>query len=237
MNKNVVVTGAGQGLGFSLVNYALKQGCCVAALELSNFDELNKIKNDNLTVIKCDVSNFDNCLSAAENCGFDSVDILFNNAGIWLEKARLKLDDEKFTFDNIIPQYKVNAVGVLMITKAFMPLVLKSKTKSVINISSEAGSIKNAFRVCEYGYCMSKAAQNMASMILSNAYSEQGVKIYCIHPGWMMTPQGMAGVTTDELPWQSPDEAAEIVFKLAENRNKEDMYYEISDGELLPLPW
>lgn len=237
MNKTVVVTGAGQGLGFSLVKEALKRKYNVLALELSNFTELNKLHNDNLTVKKCDVTDYNDCVDAANALQLSSVDLLVNNAGIWLDSDRLKLDDKDFDFEKFIPQYEVNSVGMLKVAKAFMPYVEASNLKTVINISSEAGSIENAGRVCEYGYCMSKAAQNMASKILQNAYADKGIKVYSIHPGWMITPQGLAGKVGEYVPKQEPDQTASVLFDLAEGEKRKDMFIEIDGENLRAMPY
>lgn len=237
MNKTVVVTGAGQGLGFSLVKEALKRKYNVLALELSNFTELNKLHNDNLTVKKCDVTDYNDCVDAANALQLASVDLLVNNAGIWLDRDRLKLDDKDFDFEKFIPQYEVNSVGMLKVAKAFMPYVEASNLKTVINISSEAGSIENAGRVCEYGYCMSKAAQNMASKILQNAYADKGIKVYSIHPGWMITPQGLAGKVGEYVPKQEPDQTASVLFDLAEGEKRKDMFIEIDGENLRAMPY
>ena len=237
MNKTVVVTGAGQGLGFSLVKEALKRKYNVLALELSNFTELNKLHNDNLTVKKCDVTDYNDCVDAANALQLASVDLLVNNAGIWLDRDRLKLDDKDFDFEKFIPQYEVNSVGMLKVAKAFMPYVEASNLKTVINISSEAGSIENAGRVCEYGYCMSKAAQNMASKILQNAYADKGIKVYYIHPGWMITPQGLAGKVGEYVPKQEPDQTASVLFDLAEGEKRKDMFIEIDGENLRAMPY
>lgn len=237
MNKTVVVTGAGQGLGFSIVKEALKRKYNVLALELSNFTELNKLHNDNLTVKKCDVTDYNDCIDAANALQLASVDLLVNNAGIWLDSDRLKLDDKDFDFEKFIPQYEVNSVGMLKVAKAFMPYVEASNLKTVINISSEAGSIENAGRVCEYGYCMSKAAQNMASKILQNAYADKGIKVYSIHPGWMITPQGLAGKVGEYVPKQEPDQTASVLFDLAEGEKRKDMFIEIDGENLRAMPY
>lgn len=237
MNKTAVVTGAGQGLGFSLVKEALKRKYNVLALEISNFTELNKLHNDNLTVKKCDVTDYSDCVAAANALQSDTVDLLVNNAGIWLDRDRLKLDDKDFDFEKFIPQYEVNSVGMLKVAKAFMPYVEVSNLKTVINISSEAGSIKNAERVCEYGYCMSKAAQNMASKILQNAYADKGIKVYSIHPGWMITPQGLAGKVGEYVPKQEPDKTAFVLFNLAEGERRKEMFIEIDGENLRAMPY
>ena len=109
-------------------------------------------------------------------------------------------------------------------------MVKKSQTKSVINISSEAGSIGDCWRKVEYGYCMSKAAQNMATKIMQNAYPE--IEFHSIHPGWMITPQGMAGADGDSKPKQNPADTAKKLYDMAENHNTNYLYCDFEGNKL-----
>ncbi len=230
MCKSALVTGASQGLGLCLCNELLDRGYFVVALDFKISEELKSLESDSLQIIKCDISRDRDVLNAKEICKAKKLDIIFNNAGIWLDKERKLLDDPFFEFDSFISQYQVNAVGVLRIAKAFMGCLLKGKQKVMLNISSEAGSIEECRRKCEYGYCMSKAAQNMATKILSNAY--ETVKFYAIHPGWMITPQGCAGATETAQPQQKPESSAKTLLDLAEGTPKEKIYYDINGNKL-----
>lgn len=230
MNKTVVVTGASQGLGLCLAKEGIKRGYVVYALDIKTNDELATLKGCKSCI--CDVTDYDSvqkCRKVIEEQS-PSVDILFNNAGVWLDNKRLMLDNPEFNFDTIFHQFDVNAVGVLRVSREFLPLVKKSQTKSVINISSEAGSIGDCWRECEYGYCMSKVAQNMATKILQNAYPE--IEFHSIHPGWMITPQGMAGVNNDAKPNQNPSDTAEKLYDMAENSNTNFLYCDFEGNKL-----
>ena len=209
MNKTVVVTGASQGLGFCLVKEGIKRGYVVYALDINTNDELTTLKGCKSYV--CDVTDYGSvqkCRKFIEEKS-PSVDILFNI---------------------IFRQFDVNAAGVLRVFREFLPLIKKSQTKSVINISSEAGSIGDCWRKGEYGYCMSKAAQNMATRIMQNAYPE--IEFHSIHPGWMITPQGMAGADGDSKPAQNPSDTAKKLYDMAENSNIDYLYCDFEGNKL-----
>ena len=82
----------------------------------------------------------------------------------------------------------------------------------LVLISSEAGSIGKNWRPSEYGYCMSKAALNMFSQLLSvrENQRESGIQVIVLHPGWMRTDMGgpNADISADEA-------AAQIVKTLS----------------------
>ena len=237
MNKTAVVTGAGQGLGLCFVKECLKRGYNVIALEFKDTSALEGMDSDKLKIFRCDITDLKQLADIKGKIGEIKLDLLINNAGVWLEKGRKKLEDEDFSFDNILPQFETNAMGMLKVCKTFMPNVLESDLKTVINISSEAGSIKNAFRVSEYGYCMSKAALNVASKIMQNAYEKRGVKVYCFHPGWMQTSQGMAGAEGENKPNQSPQITAAVILNIAEGERLPEMFYKINGKDISPYEW
>ena len=94
----------------------------------------------------------------------DHIDLLINCAGI-LGDMNKNLGDD-LDFDEIMRVINVNAIGTLRITNALFSLVLNSSKKTIVNISSEAGSIADCWRTGWFGYCMSKAANNMQSALV-----------------------------------------------------------------------
>lgn len=232
--KFALVTGTSKGLGLALCEELLKRGYRVAALTRTVTEELSALKGD-IQVIPCDVADLESVKAAGEKIDAEAIDIIFNNAGLWLDYTRERLLDDDFSFDTMLPQFTVNAMGPLHIAKVFMPRLLKSQTKRVFNISSEAGSIAECKRVCEYGYCMSKAALNMATKILDNDFAPSGVKVYAVHPGWMNTTMGIRGASGDSFPDRTPQEIALWLCDFAEEQtNRDGIYYDDRDRE---MPW
>ena len=232
MSEVVVITGAAQGLGLELVREALKRNYVVFALDKSISRELEAIADDRLYIYECDISDNEQIEESYYQItrAADKVDVLINCAGIWLDRERKRLDDENFEFEAIFKQFEVNAVGTLRMMKRFISLVEKSDKKTIINLSSEAGSIEDSYRKGEYGYCMSKAALNMACKLTKNAYPH--LKIYAVHPGWMQTPQGYAGATGECSPDQKPEDTAMMLLNLAEEEEKDYIYLDHTGKKL-----
>lgn len=235
MNKTALVTGTAQGLGLAFCKEFIARGYRVIALDLKRSDELSALEGDMLQFIKCDISDTESVKRAGALANAETLDYIINNAGVWLEK-RKPLDDVDFDgeYDAMRKMFEINSLGVLRIVREFMPRLLAGSTKKVLNVSSEAGSIGSCWRKSEYGYCMSKAAQNMATRIMSNAYEADGVKFYAVHPGWLTSPMGFASATEVNSPADKPEYSAKVFVDLLEAENKEGIYYDYFGNE---MPW
>jgi len=210
--KSVLITGANVGLGLSLSKIYLKNNFLVFAGYVENMDNLTKLKKeneDNLYLVQMDVSSLDMIKKAFSlvKTKTESIDILINNAGIHPEKSNNEL--EELDFEDFHYTIDVNTFGPLKVIQQLLPLLKKGSKKMIINISSEAGSIKNCQRDREYIYCISKAALNMESRILQNYLGEKGFKILAVHPGWLQTKMGGPDAVI------SPFESANNIFNLS----------------------
>lgn len=188
LERYAYITGADRGLGLALTKVLLKESYKVFAGSYIDWPELPQLKKKyekKLTVLPLDVSDPESVKAAAENIkkNTEKIDILFNNAGIYYKNAGTIL--EELDFKKMIETYEVNSLGPLRVTHSVISLLLEGSEKKLVNISSEAASCNNCWRVKDYGYCMSKAALNKQSAILQNHLKDYGVKVFAIHPGWM----------------------------------------------------
>ena len=88
--------------------------------------------------------------------------------------------------------FETNALGPLRTTRAFLPLLRKSKQARVVNVSSGIGSLtrKPPERDHYYAYAASKAALNMFTRITAAEYKDEGICIVAVTPGWVRTEMG-----------------------------------------------
>lgn len=191
MRSKAYITGADRGLGFALTKSLLENGYIVFAgsymPKWTQLSELNEIYPTDLTLVPLDVSD-DLSVNQAANLiasKTDSLDLLINNAAIATDRSGTILED--LHFDDMRKMLEINTFGPLRVTHSVIKLLLNGERKLLVNISSEAGSIKNCWRVNEFAYSMSKASLNMQSAILQNHLREYGVKVLAIHPGWLKT--------------------------------------------------
>lgn len=235
MTKTVFITGAGKGLGLALARHFLQAGDRVFAGERSPsraLPELLEQYPQNLTSLPIDVTRMDSVRAAARTISglAPALDILVNNAAVYLEDKVANLEDMDLSDEYFQQTMNVNAFGPLRVVQQFLPLLRKGQGKLILNISSEAGSIADCWRVREFVYCMSKSALNMESKILQNYLGPDGFKVLAIQPGWMKTDMGGADAQVD------PNETARAILALAARPwRSDDIIYLDYEGN--PLPW
>ena len=206
-----LVTGADRGLGLSLTKRLAASGWRVfAGSYLSDWPELPQLAlayPETVIRIDLDISSDASVHLAAAKIGrrTNSLDLIVNNAAV-----STPLNDrgihEAQDYDDLMRLFNVNALGMLRVTTAFLPLTANSALKRLCFVSSEAGSISNCGRQAWYGYCMSKAALNMGVMQLFHALRPQGYTFRLFHPGWMRTY--MSGKKNDQAALEPDDVAA-----------------------------
>ena len=237
MGNVALVTGADRGLGFGLTQALLDRDWTVLAGRFLDWPELNLLESAHLgrlKILDLDVSSDDSVRAAARIAASEvsKVDLLICNAAVQMSSQVDSIRDD-LNFDHMRKEIDVNALGALRVTKAFLPLLEPSPMKRICFVSSEAGSIGESQRTGWYGYCMSKAALNMAVKNLHNDLAPRGYRIRLYHPGWMRTY--MSGEKNLEAHYE-PLEAAE--FALAHFLAERDASrLNLVDWQGREMPW
>jgi len=206
MHSTVLITGTNRGLGLFLVKEFLEEGFSVYSISRSMSEPLQGLRDQyegQLTCYQADVTRKMELEKIKQDFSENKteIDILINNAAVHLEQPAPDLGD--LDFEKIQRTLEVNAVAPLAVVQSFYPF-----TRSmIVNFSSEAGSIGNCRRKSEYGYCMSKAALNMASKVLHNRLADENIKVLAVHPQWFQSDMGGSSAPI------SPAEAAAYVKK------------------------
>ncbi|WP_179107193.1 SDR family oxidoreductase [Sediminibacillus massiliensis] len=235
MKKTVYITGADRGLGLTMTKRFLNEGYKVfAGRYMNDWPELDELKKDyepDLHIISLDVTNQQSVDDAADYIAGEAgkLDILVNNAAIFKDRSTDVFDG--FNYEDMMKLYDTNALGPLRVSHSVVPLLLKGEDKILANISSEAGSLADSWRVKEYGYCMSKSALNMQLTILQNQLKDHGVKVLAFHPGYVKTY--IMGDFNHEATIEA-DESAEGIVKqiLAKPDLDEHMYIDYQGNKL-----
>jgi NAD(P)-dependent dehydrogenase (short-subunit alcohol dehydrogenase family) len=179
------VTGADRGLGFGITKSLLERGYEVYAGSILDWHELPALANEypvQLKIVAFDVTNQSQVRETIEQ--IPSLDLLVCNAGI-NRSAHLNTIFDGLDEEDILEEFKVNALGVLRTIQHALPCLEKGNSKRIAVVSSEAGSIGASYRTGWFGYCMSKAAVNMAVKNLHNDLSPKGFVFRLYHPGWI----------------------------------------------------
>ena len=176
-NKNIIITGAGQGIGKELALILGKKNNII--LIGRDYVKLKLVKNElntkNHLVVQCDISKSFEIAKAYSiiNSQFNKIDIVINNAGISSAK---KFD--QYSEDEINNILDVNVKGTILFTHKFINL-LKDSKGTLINIGSMFGDIAHPYYSI---YSSSKFAIRGFSDAIRREYSHHGVKVFYVSP-------------------------------------------------------
>ncbi len=194
-----VISGGTSGIGLAAAELMLLDGARVFILGRSaerGADAVQLLESrtgQRAVYIACDVSCIESCQRAAtqikEQLAGDSLDILVNSAGVYMEQ-RL----ERVTEADYADIMDVNVKGTLFLTKAMYELMRdSSNVPSIINIASDAGISGN------YGcpvYCASKGAIVSLTKALALDMASS-VRVNCVCPADIDTPLLQKQLTPD----------------------------------------
>jgi NAD(P)-dependent dehydrogenase (short-subunit alcohol dehydrogenase family) len=174
----VVITGANRGMGLEFVKQYLAKGDKVIALCRNTSDELSQTSAK--VIDKVDVGSPE-CLQKILPVLSDlKIDLLINNAGVLANETL-----EHMSVTTLEYQFRVNAIGPLMLTQMLRKQLVKGA--KVALITSRMGSVTDNTSGGRYGYRMSKAALNIAGVSLAHDLKEQEVAVALLHPGYVQT--------------------------------------------------
>lgn len=197
-NKVLVVTGASRGIGAEIAYRAALAGYCVV-INYNNSEEAAqkvcaRIKNEGgkAICIKADVSDEAQVKTLCQKVLdlYGRVDVLVNNAGISSFSLFTDITTELWdkTFD-------VNVKGQFLVTRAFLPSMIRRKEGKIINISSVWGICGSS---CEVHYSASKAAIIGMTKALAKEVGPSGICVNCVAPGVIDTEMNKA-LTPEDL--------------------------------------
>lgn len=184
--KVALITGGTEGMGFATAAAFLKEGArvCVtgrspekgarAMQSLSALGEVAFVAGD----VSCAPDAERMVASTVER--FGRLDVLFNNAGVYLEKRAEDMTEEEW--DTLMD---INVKGTFLVTKFAVPHMKRQGGGSIINNSSDAGLVGN--RNCP-AYCASKGAVTVMTKAMALDYAEYGIRVNCVNPGNVDTP-------------------------------------------------
>ena len=220
-NKQIIVTGAGGGLGRELVLALLSKGARIIAIDInqSALNETIKQAGDNNPNVVGYLLNITDKKAVEELVieiinKYGVIDGLINNAGII--QPFVKLND--LSYDVIERVFNVNFLGTLYITKALLPHFLSRPDAHIVNIASMGGFLPVPGQTI---YCASKAAVKLMTEGLSAELTETNVRVSIVFPGAMNTNiMGNSGLETngqksgEQNPMKilSPTDAAKMII-------------------------
>jgi 2-keto-3-deoxy-L-fuconate dehydrogenase len=183
INKSVVITGGGSGIGKAISLLFAKQGAEVNILELNKSaadDTVSQILSEGgkAKSFACNVADQQSVKEVFTEIA--KVDILINNAGI-AHVGNLENTSEA-DFDRV---YSVNVKGTYNCLYAATPLMKAAQGGVVLNMASIASSVGIADR---FAYSMSKGAVLAMTLSFAKDYLKDNIRCNCISPARVHTP-------------------------------------------------
>ena len=226
--KTALITGANKGIGREVARQLAAKGFHVfvgarnAKAGRKAADEIVK-KCGKATFLEIDVADNNSVRTAAREFSDieDHLDVLINNAGIMVDGDDAILG---ITDDLLRETLETNTLGALRVTRAFVPLLRKSKAPRVINVSSGGGQLTGGADGWAPAYCISKTALNSVTSQVAAALPKFAFNSVC--PGWVRTDMGGRNATrsveegADTIVWLACEAPQELTGKFLRDRKE-----------------
>lgn len=226
--KTVFITGASKGIGAATaISFARAGASNIILAARTSLEQVQKDINaaakeanhpqPKVLALKVDVTSQESVEAAAKRVAesHDSIDILINNAGYLETWANVDKSDPSEYWDKT---WNINLKGVYLVCRSFIPLVLKSSSKYVLNLSSMGGHVVMAGASA---YQTTKLAVTRFTEFLMAEYGEKGLIAFSAHPGGVSTElaRGMPEWMHEEL-MDTPQLAGDFFVKAVAERRE-----------------
>lgn len=206
MKKVALITGSYKGIGFETAKQLGHNDfiVIVSARKGKKAEEAaNKLKEEGIEAfsVKLDITDekeVDKALKFIVE-KFGKLDVLVNNAGINLDSDTIGTNNSVETVSHKILKetFESNFFGVVSLTQKLLPLLVRSDSGRIVNVSSIMGSLalhsdksSPIYGQKPFAYDVSKTALNQFTVHLAAALQNTNVKVNSAHPGWVKTDMG-----------------------------------------------
>ena len=186
--KVALISGGARGLGAAESRLFAREGSNVVIGDLLDDDgrlveEEIRSSGGHAIYVHLDVTKGADWRLAVEAAGgsYGKLDVLVNNAGIFLESGIEDTTEEEW--DRVM---SVNVKGVFLGTRAAIPAMRNAGGGSIIDISSTGGLIANSRGYA--AYIASKGAVRLFAKVTAMLHAKDNIRCNSLHPGLTRTP-------------------------------------------------
>lgn len=243
--KTIFITGASTGLGKAAAKLFQSRGWNIIATMRNPQAETELTQLENVTLLPLDVTSMEQIQSTVKKAlEISDIDVVFNNAGYGLIGPLEALED-----DQILKQLDTNLLGVIRVTKEFIPYFREKKNGMFITTTSIGGLL--AFPLGST-YHATKWALEGWSESLSFELNKFGIDIKTVSPGGIKTDFISRSLDTGTKPEyqemidsmfsntetimegaSEPETIAEVVYEAATDGKKQLRYIAGEDAKAL----
>jgi NAD(P)-dependent dehydrogenase (short-subunit alcohol dehydrogenase family) len=229
-DKVVLITGGASGIGFATAVLFLEEGAKVAIADISIDSGKKAVKNlrklgYDALFVRTDVSKEKDVKSAVRRvvAKFGRLDILFNNAGIFIDGRVHELSEAEW--DRIVD---INLKGTFLCSKHAIPQMLKQGKGVIVNNSSCSAVVAD---YADPAYCATKGGIAMLTRAMAIDYAKENIRVNAVLCGEIETPMTRGEAKMQGMPFRdfcdyvaehypvgrlgTPEEAARVVLFLA----------------------
>jgi NAD(P)-dependent dehydrogenase (short-subunit alcohol dehydrogenase family) len=214
-----LITGAGRGIGKAVALAFAREGASLALCARTGREVEQTVEE--ICSLKVECAGWICDVSLEESVGafvtaaykrFGRIDVLVNNAGVMTRPAPLiELDIKKWDYT-----IAVNLRGPFLVTRAVLPLMMKQKRGSIINVSSMIG--RGAYANFA-AYAASKWGLEGLTATLAAETRSHNVRVNSVEPGYVATKLtgyhgSKAESVTDVFVYLASDESEGVTGKM-----------------------
>jgi short-subunit dehydrogenase len=231
-DRTAVVTGAASGIGRAVAISLARRGCHLALADINEAQlaqtaQMAASPGVRISCHRLDVSNREEVAAfpAVVIAAHRGADILVNNAGVAVGGTFEQVSETDFDW-----LMGINFLGVVRMTRAFLPLLRASDDARIVNLSSLFGLVSPPGQTA---YSASKFAVRGFSQSLRHELQGSNIGVTVVHPGGVATaiatsarvPKGMSAdalekhrAAAEKLLRMPPEQAGEIIVQAIERR-------------------
>lgn len=215
MSKRIFITGASTGLGKATAKLFANKGWHVIATMRTPEKENELDQLENVTFLPLDVTNEEQVKSTSEKAiAMGPIDVVFNNAGYGLAGPFEGATDEQ-----LIRQLNTNLLGVMRVTKSFIPHFREKKSGLFITTTSIGGLVTLPFNSV---YHATKWGLEGWSESLAFELNPHGISVKTVSPGGISTD--FAGRSLDLTSHDAYNESMQKVMAVFMDPERQKTY-------------
>jgi NAD(P)-dependent dehydrogenase (short-subunit alcohol dehydrogenase family) len=183
-SKVAIITGASSGIGLGMAETLVKQGYQVVANSRNITKASTLTASENLVLVDGDIADQAVAARVVETAiqKFGRVDLLVNNAGIFVPKPFTDYTPEDFN-----RVFSTNVVGFFYVTQLAITQMRKQKSGHVVNITTTIAD-QPIVGVNAALTNLTKGGLQSVTKALAMEYAAEGIRVNAIAPGVIQTP-------------------------------------------------